>query len=163
MVRGKACSPPTTNTTTTTPSLSKPPAHHPYFFYPCEHHPTPLCVVEETECWKASPSLLPPPQKKSLAVCHWRDSVRCPKASVGEETLVNLPIACHRPRPGLFVSGTPLISPSTPSSVFPPSLLTQFLYPKKYRLKHHPFFLTGHIERFPEICFEQNGWWNTFY
>lgn len=49
---------------------------------------------------------------------------------LGEETLVNLPIACHWPWPGLFVSGTPLISPSTPSSVFPPYLPTQFLYQK---------------------------------
>lgn len=64
---------------------------------------------------------------------------------LGEETLVNLPIACHRPWPGLFVSGTPLISPSTPSSVFPPSLPTQFLYPKTVSsfLKDLALFLLG--------------------
>lgn len=129
MVRGKACSPP--NTTTASPLQATSPS--PLIFFTPMNTTPPLFVLlkrlsVERRALACPPPTPPPP--KSLAACHWRDSVRCPKASVGEETLVNLPIACHRPRPGLFVSGTPLISPSTPSSVFPPSLLTQFLYPK---------------------------------
>lgn len=124
------------------------PSHQPitpYFFYPREHHPTPLCAVEEPECWKASPSLPPScPQNPWLAAIGGTQSGVL-KLQLVEETLDNLPIACHRPWPGLFVSGTPLISPSTPSSVFPPSLPTQFLYPKTVSsfLKYHPFFLSG--------------------
>lgn len=116
------------------PSYLPTPSHQPitpYFFYPYEHHPTPLCVVKEAECWKASSALALPPLKKNswlAAIGGTRSGVL--KLQLEEETLVNLPIACHRPWPGLFVSGTPLISPSTPSSVFPPSLPTQFLYPK---------------------------------
>lgn len=113
------------------PPNSKPPAHHPLFRPPppSENHPARLCAVAEPECWKASLSLSPPPTNPWLAAIGGTQSGVL-MLQLGEETLVNLPIACHWPWPGLFVSGTPLISPSTPSSVFPPYLPTQFLYQK---------------------------------
>ncbi|CAB1443675.1 unnamed protein product [Pleuronectes platessa] len=69
---------------------------------------------------RRNPSLsAPPPTNPWLAAIGGTQSGVL-MLQLGEETLVNLPIACHRPWPGLFVSGTPLIGPSTPSSVFPP-------------------------------------------
>lgn len=103
----------------TSPS-APPPTPHPQ----TPPHPS-LC------CWRAwvlkgEPQLVFPPTNPWLAAIGGTQSGVL-ILQLGEETLVNLPIACHWPWPGLFVSGTPLITPSTPSSVFPPSLPTQFL------------------------------------
>lgn len=93
---------------------------------------------------KGEPQLVFPPTNPWLAAIGGTQSGVL-ILQLGEETLVNLPIACHWPWPGLFVSGTPLITPSTPSSVFPPSLPTQFLYPKTVSsfLKDQPLVLLG--------------------
>lgn len=134
MVRGKACSPLPT------------PSHQPitpYFFPPWKPPHPALC------CWRAwvlkgEPQLVFPPTNPWLAAIGGTQSGVL-ILQLGEETLVNLPIACHWPWPGLFVSGTPLITPSTPSSVFPPSLPTQFLYSKTVSsfLKDPPLVLLG--------------------
>lgn len=137
MVRGKACSPPL-------PTPSHQPIT-PYFFSPPTNTTPPLFVLlKSLSVERRAPACLPPPTNPWLAAIGGTQSGVL-MLQLGEETLVNLPIACHRPWPGLFVSGTPLISPSTPSSVFPPSLPTQFLYLKTVSsfLKDHPLFLLG--------------------
>ncbi|KAK7901389.1 hypothetical protein WMY93_018158 [Mugilogobius chulae] len=63
--------------------------------------PTPLCVVGVERRARPAPSS----SYKSLAGCHWRTQSGVLMLQLGE-TLLNLPIACHWPWPGLFVSGT---------------------------------------------------------
>lgn len=121
------------------PPHSKPPAHHP----PTNTTPPLFVLLRSLTVERRAPAC-PPPYALTNP---WLAAIGGTQSGVlmlqlGEETLVNLPIACHWPWPGLFVSGTPLISPSTPSSVLPPSLPTQFLYPETVSsfLKDHPLF-----------------------
>lgn len=123
MVRGKACRPPSQLQATSPSPLIPPP--------PAKTTPPVFVQLQSLSAERRASACLPPPPPTNP----WLAAIGGTQSGVlmlqlGEETLVNLPIACHRPWPGLFVSGTPLISPSTPSSVFPPSLPTQFLYQK---------------------------------
>lgn len=118
MVRGKAFRP---------PPNSKPAPPYPPPYQRTSPHPFFSC------CWRAwvlkgKPQLVPRHNTNPLpaAIGGMRSGVLMLR--LGEETLVNLPIACHRPWPGLFVSGTPLIGPSTPSSVY--SLPAHLFHPR---------------------------------
>lgn len=124
----------------TTPSTPVFPLH--------KHNPTPLCVVEEHESWKTKLQLAPPHTNPWLAAIGGTQSGVL-MLQLGEETLVNLPIACHWPWSGLFVSGTPLISPPTSSSVLAPHSsdlihsapsVSSFLYDQ-------PHFLFGYVSQ----------------
>lgn len=106
------------------------PSHQPITPAPPKNSTPPLFVfLKSQSAERRAPACPPPPTNPWLTAIGGTQSGVL-MLQLGEETLVNLPIACHWPWPGLFVSGTPLISPSTPSSVFPPSFPTQFLYPK---------------------------------